>query len=126
MRRSDSGVGRAGSKRSALEGRFLALCRTAGLERPLVNEVVKGLEVDFLWAEHRLVVETDGFGSQATGHGFERDRRREAVLVRAGLRVLWFSQRQVSERPLEVVDTLRAAGVPARRQERLASPKRSG
>ena len=55
--------------------------------------------------------ETDGFATHATRHGFERDRRRDAILARAGLRVLRFSDRQVAERKGEVVEALRAAGV---------------
>src|SRR4051794_23308870 len=53
--------------RSELEERFLALCRSAGVTQPLVNvrvEVDGGtLEVDFLWRDERLVVETDGHAS---------------------------------------------------------------
>lgn len=94
--------------RSTLERCFLALIDSAGIPRPEVNARVAGLEVDFLWRHHGLVVETDGFASHATHHGFERDREREAALARAGLRMQRFSWRQVTQRPLEVTATLRA------------------
>jgi hypothetical protein len=47
--------------RSDLEERMLALCRNRGLPQPRVNHFVAGLEVDFLFAEQRLVVEADGW-----------------------------------------------------------------
>src|SRR5205823_5583474 len=50
--------------RSELEERFLSLCLDAGLARPAVNARVEAngttYEVDFLWREQRLVIETDG------------------------------------------------------------------
>lgn len=49
--------------RSELEERFLALCSTHRLPRPRVNVVVDGLEVDFLWAAARVIVETDGYAA---------------------------------------------------------------
>jgi len=57
------------------------------------------------------VVETDGFATHATRDGFEHDRRLDATLARAGLRVQRFSWRPLTERPREVVDTLCALGV---------------
>lgn len=78
------------------------------MPRPAVNVGVAGLTVDFLWREHGLVAETDGFATHASRHGFEDDRTRDATLTRAGLRVLRFSARQLDERPHEVVATLRA------------------
>jgi hypothetical protein len=47
--------------KSELEERFLALCDRAGVDRPRVNSRVEGLEVDFAWPHHRLVVEADGW-----------------------------------------------------------------
>lgn len=101
-------VGRGEVTRSTLERCFLALIESAGIPRPEVNARVAGLEVDFLWRHHGLVVETDGFASHATHHGFERDREREAALARAGLRMQRFSWRQVTEWPRQVTATLRA------------------
>src|SRR3954447_26592788 len=52
--------------RSELEERFLSLCATHGLPRPAVNTKIAGLEVDFLFAGARLVVETDGWRFHGT------------------------------------------------------------
>jgi predicted transcriptional regulator of viral defense system len=71
--------------RSDLEERFLSLCRGHGLPTPQVNTTVAGHEVDFLFADARLVVETDGWRYHRTRQAFERDRRRDAVPDRARL-----------------------------------------
>lgn len=94
--------------RSELEDRFLALCRDAGLPSPEVGVYLAGMEVDFLWHRRRLVVEVDGFAFHGTRTAFERDRRRDATLARAGHRVARFSWRQVTASPGEVSTTVRA------------------
>ncbi|HYI17866.1 MAG TPA: DUF559 domain-containing protein [Solirubrobacteraceae bacterium] len=89
--------------RSELEEAFLALCAEQGLQRPRVNAIVVGLEVDFHWPRHRLVVEVDGWRFHRTRRAFERDRERDAILAAAGLRVLRFTARQIAaERPAVV------------------------
>jgi hypothetical protein len=60
LRRAIAGWTDPGATRSELERRFLRLCRRHGLPRPSVNATVLGYEVDFLWADQRLIVETDG------------------------------------------------------------------
>lgn len=57
--------------RSGLEERFLAVCSAEGVPRPLVNERLGPYEVDFLWPDERLVVETDGRRHQGTSTAFE-------------------------------------------------------
>lgn len=102
----------AGVFRSELERRFLALCRRYHLPAPSINVWVSladdGLQVDFLWAEQRLVAETDGQRFHRTRQAFERDRRRDQLLTAAGYRVVRFTWRQVIDRPREVGATLRA------------------
>ena len=95
------------STRSELEAMFLALCDPEGL-RPLVNHVVEGEEVDFLWPRQRLIVEVDGRETHLTRQAFERDRARDAKLTLAGYRVVRFTYRQVSGAPQGVALTLRA------------------
>jgi very-short-patch-repair endonuclease len=95
--------------KSELEERMLALCRTHGLEQPKVNEEVAGLEVDFLFAAQRLVVEADSWRFHHTRAAFERDRRRDAILARAGYRTLRVTHRQLTQRPSEVVAAIGAA-----------------
>ena len=95
--------------RSELEELFLALCREHGLPRPAVNAHVGTLEVDFLFPRERLVVETDGWRFHGHRAAFERDRRRDAQLTRAGYRTLRFTHRQIATEPQAVAATVAAA-----------------
>lgn len=94
--------------RSEMEVRFLSLIAQFGLARPRTNATIAGLEVDFLWPDHGLVAETDGAATHLTRTAFEHDRRRDAALQVAGLRVVRFTWRELTERPGVVAQTLRA------------------
>jgi very-short-patch-repair endonuclease len=94
--------------RSELERLFLALCRRHRLPQPEVNALVGPYEVDFLWRDRRLVVETDGWRHHAGRAAFERDRARDALLQSLGFRVLRFTYRQVMEDRSAVVAALRS------------------
>jgi very-short-patch-repair endonuclease len=98
--------------RRELEERFLALCRAASLPSPAVNDwIVLGdgiaYQVDFLWREPRLIVETDGWASHGTRQAFENDRRRDRLLLLGGYEVVRFTWRDVLDEPAEVSATLR-------------------
>jgi very-short-patch-repair endonuclease len=92
--------------RSEAEERFLALVRSAGLPAPEMNILVHGHEVDFLWREQALVVEVDGFQFHSNREAFERDRRRDAELQSAGLRVLRVTWRQIVDAPYATLTNL--------------------
>jgi very-short-patch-repair endonuclease len=83
------------STRSALEYRFLKLCRDHGLPDPEANVQVAGLEVDVLWRRQRLVVELDGHAYHRGRAAFERDRLRDATLQAAGHRVIRVTHRRL-------------------------------
>jgi predicted transcriptional regulator of viral defense system len=97
--------------RSELEERFLGLVRQAGLPEPRANHWIAlpggGVEADFAWPEHTLVVETDGHRVHGTRHAFERDRRRDRRLLLAGWRVARVTWLQVEREPEELAGTLR-------------------
>ena len=80
--------------------------RAARLPRPETNVRVAGYEVDFLWRDHKLVVEVDGFAFHATRAAFERDRARDATLQAAGYRVIRLTWRQLTDEPHAVVARL--------------------
>jgi very-short-patch-repair endonuclease len=80
----------------------------AGLEAPLANVRVAGYEVDFLWPQRRLVVETDGAAAHQRATAFEEDRRRDAVVQIAGFRVVRFTWRQVVHEAQRARATLQA------------------
>ena len=72
--------------RTELEARFLTFLDDWGFERPLINTVIEGYEVDAAWRDARLIVELDGFETHGTRRSFERDRERDRRLTTAGWR----------------------------------------
>lgn len=94
---------------SALEERFIALCRRAGLPAPqrqvwfTLEDGGEPFRADFVWRAQRLVLETDGRGAHLTRQAFEADRRRDQRLIRAGWRVVRVTWRQVRDDPGSVV-----------------------
>lgn len=95
---------------SELERRMLELCALSALPIPSANTLVDTpsgtIEVDFLWRRHSLVVETDGYETHGTRSQFERDRRRDQLLMLAGYRVVRFTWRQLAGDPRGVASTL--------------------
>jgi very-short-patch-repair endonuclease len=89
--------------RSEAERLLLSVIARAGLPAPATNSRVLGMEVDFLWAEARLIVEVDGYAFHGHRRAFERDRRRDQALVAAGFRVIRVTWRQLAREPLAVV-----------------------
>jgi very-short-patch-repair endonuclease len=82
------------------------LCRRHRFPSPEVNARAGPYEVDFLWRERGVIVETDGFRYHGNRGAFESDRVRDARLQSLGYRVLRFTYRQVCDRPAEVVCSL--------------------
>ena len=75
--------------RSELERRYLRFCSAHGLPRPEATNVrVAGHEVDALHAGARLAVELDGRAHHERRAQMRADRRRDAELQLAGLRVV--------------------------------------
>jgi hypothetical protein len=56
--------------KSDLEALFLGLCHEHGLPTPRVNHTVAAKEVDFLFPDDRLVVETDSWRFHKTRQAF--------------------------------------------------------
>ncbi len=87
--RTDAGA--VPNVRSDFEALVLPRLIALGLPRPSCNEVLRlggeRLEVDFLWKEQRLVVEADGRQTHETPVAFQRDRRRDQLLLADGYRV---------------------------------------
>jgi very-short-patch-repair endonuclease len=94
--------------RSDLEGDFLRLCRRHRLPRPEVNVRIGPYLVDFLWADRRLVVETDSYLYHRGEMAFQDDRARDLELMRRGFEVLRISELQLDEEPAHVAEVLAA------------------
>ena len=67
-----------------------------------------GLEADFYFPTHHLIVETDGWDTHQTKHAFEDDRAKDAALTAAGYTVMRFTWRQLRDDPHTVADRLEA------------------
>jgi very-short-patch-repair endonuclease len=93
--------------RSELEHLFLDLRATHGLTAPKVNSKIAGIEVDFVWPDRRLVVETDGYRFHRGRPAFDEDRRRGLLLRSAGYEVIRLSHEQVTIEPESVAAALR-------------------
>ncbi|MEJ7789434.1 MAG: DUF559 domain-containing protein [Thermoleophilaceae bacterium] len=94
--------------RSALEEAFLLLTRRAGLPQPEVNARLGPWTIDFLWRERRLAVETDGGRSHNRKRQRESDSARNAWLIANDYRPLRLTWVQVTTRPEEVLEALKA------------------
>lgn len=102
--------------RSVFEARVLPRLLALGLPRPLCNEPVRiGRETvvaDFLWPDQELIVETDGRETHETAAAFQRDRRRDQLLLAEGYRVSRVTWRQIRDEEDGVVARIaRSLGV---------------
>lgn len=109
--RSDDGT--VPDVRSDFEALVLPQLLARGIRRPSCNEVLdvggERLMVDFLWPVHRLVVETDGRETHETPVAFQRDRRRDQILVASGYRVARATWDQIHGELDEVVARIAGA-----------------
>ena len=99
---------------SALERRFLAVIRRAGLPRPLLQRTYRAgtrtvARVDAEFA-NGLVVELAGHGTHASRSQRQRDAQRHTELTLRNKRVITFTYDDVFGRPHWMLDMLRAAG----------------
>ncbi len=99
----------SGFTRSDAERKLRALLRAARLPEPCTNATLHGLMVDCLWPEHRLIVEFDSFGFHGHRRAFETDRRRDAILVAHGYRVIRITWLQLTREPYAVLANVASA-----------------
>jgi very-short-patch-repair endonuclease len=86
--------------RSRAERAFLKLIRDARLPEPAVNQPFGRWELDFVWPEHGLVVEFDGYGFHSGPGAFHRDHEKDLALADARLDVRRFTRDHVvNEQP---------------------------
>jgi very-short-patch-repair endonuclease len=89
--------------RSERERRLLRLIKAAQLPKPLTNVPIHGYKADIYWPQHHLILEFDGW--QGHGHrlAFEKNRKRDQVLIANGLRVMRVTDRQLTHEPIAIV-----------------------
>ncbi len=96
-----------------LERRFLTLMRTAGLPVPTPQVVHRRdgrtfARVDFLFADHGVVVEVSGRKGHASDAERARDAQRRNELQDIGRKVYEYTYQQVTRDPTYVVRTMRS------------------
>lgn len=69
---------------------------------------IAAIEVDFLWPDHRFVLEADSRAFHTSHVASERDRWRDRELMRAGYSVLRVTHREAKDEPDAVADTIAA------------------
>ena len=96
--------------RSRLEARLFPRLIEEGLPVPRSNVKlhIEGqcIEADLLWNEQRLIIETDGEETHGTPMAFQRDRKRDQILVAAGYRAARVTWDQVRDEPTAVVNRI--------------------
>jgi very-short-patch-repair endonuclease len=65
--------------------------------------------VDFVWLEQKLVVQVDGYQFHGHRSAFERDRKKDQILIAAGYRVIRITWLQLQHEPLRVAAVIAAA-----------------
>jgi hypothetical protein len=99
-----------GKLKSPLEAKVLPLLARPGIPPPLINapvQIAEGrIEVDFLWPDHRFVVEADSRAFHTSHVAAERDRWRDRELMRAGYSVLRVTSKEAETEAEAVVDTI--------------------
>ena len=96
--------------RTDLEARFITFLNDRRFPRPQTNVLIEGIEVDCAWPDKRLAVELDSYEYHRSRAAFERDRRRDRILVAAGWRGLRVTWRDLDE-PGALGGELRAFGL---------------
>jgi very-short-patch-repair endonuclease len=91
---------------SDLEIYFRPLALDAGFPLPLSKQWVLDYEVDFLFPDHRLIVETDGLRYHRTPSQQARMVKRDQDHVAEGFRVIRFTHWQIAYEPIEVTKLL--------------------
>ncbi len=96
--------------KSPLEAKVLPLLAKRGLPMPRPNapvELVEGrIEVDFLWPQHRFVLEADSRAFHATEVAAERDRWRDRELMRVHYTSLRITHQQAETETDAIADAI--------------------
>ena len=95
--------------RSVSEVDFLALWRETNLSMPVVNVLVEGHLVDFLWPAQKVIVETDSWSHHGNRPTFEKDRQTDVDLIGAGYDVHRTTYKMLERNPDPLINNVRRA-----------------
>jgi very-short-patch-repair endonuclease len=95
--------------RSEAERLLIRLLRAAGLTGWKANQAVAGYEVDVLFRNAKVAVETDGFAFHSDAETFQRDRNKQNAIALSGYQVLRFTWLDLVEYPQRVIAEVKRA-----------------
>ena len=98
-----------GLTESPFERLLFRTLRKGMLPLPVCQMVIGDARVDFVYPDHRLVIEADGYRWHDGRLAWERDRVRMSELAARGWRVLLVTWLQLKYRVDEVIDRIRRA-----------------
>lgn len=93
---------------SPLEDDFLEFARRHGLPTPITNTHLLGYEIDVLYPRERVIVEIDGRGYHSDRDSFERDRKRDVVMLEAGIVTVRITDERMKQEPEQEASRLLA------------------
>lgn len=93
---------------SVFETQLLRVLRAAGVPLPVVQHRVGSYRVDFAYPDARVAIEADGFRWHSSRQQWDRDLARRNALTMLGWTILHVTWTQLTERPEEVVEAVRA------------------
>jgi hypothetical protein len=86
---------------SPLEDDFLAFANRYGLPAPQTNIHMHGYEIDVLYPRERVIVEVDSHLFHSDRDSFERDRKRDAIMLAAGIITVRITDQRMTREPEE-------------------------
>ena len=103
---------------SPLEDDFLEFAKRHGLPTPTTNTYLLGYEIDVLYPRERVIVEVDGYEFHSDRDSFERDRKRDVVMLAADVVTVRLTKDRMEQEPEEEAGRLRTI-LAARRKQTL-------
>jgi hypothetical protein len=95
--------------KSPTEVDFLALWRDFDPSIPMVNVLIEGHLVDFLWPAQKVIVETDSWSHHGDPLAFEKDHQRGVDLAAAGYDVHRTTYKMLERDPNPFLNNVRRA-----------------
>ncbi len=98
-----------GVPESQLERELLRIVKRYGLPRPVRQHIEMRYRIDFAYIPERILIEVDGRATHGTAEAFQKDPRRQNLLVLEGWTILRFTWDDVKNRPADVAKIIRLA-----------------
>ncbi|HET6864369.1 MAG TPA: type IV toxin-antitoxin system AbiEi family antitoxin domain-containing protein [Solirubrobacteraceae bacterium] len=91
---------------SPLEDDFVEFARRYGLPAPVTNTHLLGYEIDVLYPRERVIVEVDSHRFHSDRDSFERDRKKDAVMLEAGFVTVRITDERMEGEPEQEANRL--------------------